>query len=290
MDLFALAARQHGVFTTEQLRSAGLSRRQLQRLIDGGLVEPSLPEVFRVRAAPSTYRLRLSAAVLSMPGALASHRAAARLWDLDGFANAPVEVVVERWHRRRRKTEGVVVHETKDLCGGDIDERYGIACTSLVRTLVDLPAVTHEMRAGDALDAACRHDRPLLDRVAGRHAEVARRGRNGTVRLRALLTERGKGDLVVDSGFERRALRLIQASDLPAPVTQHQIRDTDFVCYLDLAWPDRLLGMECDSVEHHLSVRAFHWERERRRRLLRLGWRILEFTYRDDPARSDGPP
>lgn len=286
MDLFDLAARQHGVFSTSQLRSSGLSQHHFQRLIDQGLIEQHLPEVFRVRAAPASYRLRLSAAVLSTPGGLASHRAAARLWGLDVVGAAPVEIVVERWYRRQRKTEGIVVHETKDLVGGDIDERHGIACTSLVRTLVDLPAVVHELRAGDALDAACRYDRPLLGRVAQRHAEVARRGRNGTVKLRGLLAERGQGDVVVDSGFERRALRLIQASALPKPVTQHQVRDGDFVCYLDLAWPDRLLGMECDSVEHHLSVRAFHWERERRRRLLRLGWKILEFTYRDVTQRG----
>jgi predicted transcriptional regulator of viral defense system len=280
MDLFQLAASQHGVFTIHQARASALSERELNRLRLRGVIERLLPEVYRVRAAPVTYHQRLSAATLSIPGALASHRAAARLWQLDAFADAPVEVVTERWQRRHRQDPKIVVHETKDLVAGDMDERFGIPCTSLVRTLVDLPAVAHEFRAGVALDQAHRWDPTNLARVAARHGEVARRGRNGTVALRALLTERGLGD-VVDSGFERRALRLIEASDLLRPVTQHQVRDVDFVCYLDLAWPDRLLGMECDSVEHHLSVRAFHWERERRRRLARLGWTILEFTYRD---------
>lgn len=133
-------------------------------------------------------------------------------------------------------------------------------------------------KAGVALDQASRHDLDLLQRVGDRHREVARRGRNGTVALRTLLAERGIGDLV-DSGFERKALRLIENSALPRPVTQHHVRDRDFDCYLDFAWPARRVGMECDSLQHHLGERAFRWERKRRRCLIALGWILLEFTY-----------
>lgn len=171
------------------------------------------------------------------------------------------------------------MHETKDLAAADIECHNGIACTSLVRTLVDLPAVVHEFKAGAALDQARRRDETLLQRVGDRHREVARRGRNGTVKLRTLLAERGIGDQQVDSGFERKALRLIEASGLPRPVTQHQLRDGDEVCYLDIAWPGRKVAMECDSLEHHLSEAAFRWERRRRRLIKRLGWSVLEFTY-----------
>ncbi|MEO6988241.1 MAG: DUF559 domain-containing protein [Aquihabitans sp.] len=89
------------------------------------------------------------------------------------------------------------------------------------------------------------------------------------------------GKDLVDSGFERRALRLIKNSPLPRPVTQHQVRDGSFVCYLDLAWTAQRVAVECDSIEHHMSVAAFRWDRERRRRLNRLGWTVLEFTYKD---------
>ena len=37
--------------------------------------------------------------------------------------------------------------------------------------------------------------------------------------------------------------------------------------------------MECDSLRHHLGERAFRWERVRRRRLIALGWTVVEFTY-----------
>lgn len=278
MELFEVARRQHGAFTRKQALEAGCSDRRLLTLTDKGMLERSAPAVYVVRAVARSWRRDVMVAALSIPGALASHRTAAALWGLDGFSPGVVEVVTERWSRRRRSF-GTTVHETKDLAAGDIDECDGIPCTSLVRTLVDLPAVAHEFRCGQALDTAVRNDRLVLGRVRQRHLEVARRGRNGTVVLRTLLDERGEGDRVIDSGFERRALRLIDNSNLPRPETQWCVRDGDFVCYLDLAWPDQRVAMECDSYAHHMNRAAFLWERVRRRSLNRLGWRVLEFTY-----------
>ena len=228
---------------------------------------------------PASWHQRLAVATLSIPGSMASHRSAARLRRLDGFQRAPIELLVERGGKRRRQPRHAILHETLDLKAPDIDEVDGIACTSLVRTLVDLPAVAHEFRAGVALDQAIRQDPAVLGRVAERHREVARKGRDGTVVLRTLLAERGEGH-IVDSGFERRALRLIQGSTLPTPVTQHHVVDGDFECWLDIAWPGHLVAMECDSLRHHMGERAFRWERRRRRHLAALGWTTLEFTYR----------
>lgn len=284
MELIALAEAQHGAFSREQARGIGMTDRRLDRLVANGVVELVLPAVFRFRGTRPNWHHRLMAAVLSTPDALASHRAAARLWGLRGFEQSPVEIVVERWARRGRRPDGIIIHETKDLVAGDIDERDGIACCALVRTLVDLPAVVPSPKAGDALDHAARYDPTLLKRVAARHREVARRGRNGTVKLRSLLAERNES--VVDSGFERHALTLIRSSGLPKPVTQHKVTGLGFTYYLDLAWPGQMVAMECDSIEHHYSISAFQWDRERRRRLNRLGWRVLEFTYADVTKRG----
>ncbi len=280
MDLLDLAAQQHSTFSLAQAVDLGVNPRQLHRMAERAIIERAAPAVFRLRGVSPTWRQRLMVAVLSIPGAMASHRAAARLRELDGFDRGPVELLVVRGRNRRRGLRGAILHETTDLRGSDFAEIDGVPCTSLVRTLVDLPAVAHEFRAGVALDQAMRHDPAVLARVAERHREVARRGRNGTVALRGLLAERGMGDLV-DSGFERRALRLIHASDLPRPVTQHLVVDGDFTCRLDIAWPGPMVAMECDSLKHHTGERAFRWERKRRRRLTGLGWTVLEYTYRE---------
>lgn len=280
MDLYDLAARQHAAFTREQARAVGLTDHHLRGLLARGQAQRAAPGVFVLAGIPSSWHQQLHVAVLSLPGALASHRAAARLRGWDGFERAPLEVVVERGRQRRSAPREVILHESKDLRGVDLDVCEGIPCTSPVRTLVDLPAVCHEFRAGVALDQAIRRDPALLERVVQRHLEVARRGRNGTVALRGLLAERSDANLV-DSGFERRALRLIAGSALPPPVTQHHVVDGDVQCWLDIAWPRHLVAMECDSLAHHQGERAFRWERVRRRHLAALGWTVLEFTYRE---------
>lgn len=278
-ELLAFAATHHGLFTTAIAADHGLDRSRLHRWTSTGRVERVAPAVYRVSGAPPTWRQELLAVVWSSPWTLASHRAAGALRGLDGTRPGRVEVVTPRWTRRRRR--GVIVHESLDLRPCDVDEVDGIPCTTLVRTLVDLPAVVHEFRAGQALDHAARGDRSVLARVRSRHLEVARRGRDGTVALRGLLAERGAGDGIPGSGFERRALRLIEDSALPRPVCQHQVVDGSFTCYLDLAWPRHMVAMECDSLAHHFGERAHRWDRERRRTLTRLGWSVLEFTYED---------
>jgi very-short-patch-repair endonuclease/predicted transcriptional regulator of viral defense system len=280
VELFDRAAQQHGAVSLDQLRAAGVSQQRRRTMIANGTLVPHLPGVFLVGGSPPSWRRSLSAATLWLPGAWASHRSAAALHGLEGFDRAPIEIVVERWSRSRRAT-GILVHESKDLRAGDLTTVDGIACCSLVRTLVDLPAVVSELRAGIALDHAARRRPGLLAAVEQRHLEVARRGRNGTVALRTLLAERGAGPITVDSGFERRMRRLIDQGGLPAPVGQHQVRNGSFTCYLDLAWPELKVAVECDSLRHHADERAFRWDRRRRRELELQGWTVLEFTYRE---------
>lgn len=280
MDLWDLAARQHSAFSRSQARMRGVTDDRLRDLVARRFVTRAAPEVYVLRGVAPTWRQRLMVATLSIPGAMASHRAAARLWGLDGFETAPIEILVVRGRKRARAPRATVLHETMDLKAKDLDERDGIPCTSMVRTLVDLPAVVHEFKAGVALDQVHRRDQTVLPRVLDRHREVARRGRNGTVALRELLAERGHGELV-DSGFERKALRLIARSPLPRPVTQHHVVDRDFQCWLDIAWPDRMVAMECHSYEHHSSVRAVRRDALRRRRLGRLGWTVREYSYHE---------
>lgn len=276
--LFDLAARQHSAVSREQARELGLSDDQIDHLLHRGVLARTAPRVYVLRGTAPTWRQRLMAAILSIPGSMASHRAAARLRLLEGYEAAPVEILVVRGRKRRRAPRGAILHETMDLKAKDLDEVDGIPCTSMVRTLVDLPAVSHEFRVGVALDQAHRRDATVLARVHQRHLEVARRGRDGTVKLRALLAERGHGERV-DSGFERKAPRLILGSGLPQPVTQHHVVDGDFEAWLDLAWPEHRVGMECHSYEFHSSVKAVQHDARRRRRLADLGWSIREYSY-----------
>lgn len=249
----------------------------------GRLLRPA-PGVLVVAGAPETWRQRVAIAAAS-GGGWASHRAAATLWGLDGFPPRQIEVLT--LHGRRHKRTAWIVHETRTIRGVDLGEIDGIPCTSVVRTLLDLAAVAHPFLVGQALDHACRQWPGTLEAVDLRHLELARRGRRGSRLMRELLDERVGRGRHRGSGFETKALRLVRSMGLPEPVLQLEVRDGDFLAFLDMAWPDIKWFVECDSLSNHFGKRAHEWDRARRRHLKRLGWDCAEVTY--DQVTKDGP-
>ncbi|MGH9112060.1 MAG: hypothetical protein ACRDZN_07170 [Acidimicrobiales bacterium] len=249
----------------------------------GRLIRPA-PGVLVVAGAPATWRQRVAIAAAS-GGGWASHRAAATLWELDGYPPRQVEVLT--LHGRRRKRSTWIVHETRTIRGVDLDTIDNIPCTSVVRTILDLPAVAHPFRVAQALDHACRRRAGTLEAIVQRHRELPRRGRRGSRLMGEMLGERLGTGRFVDSDFEAKAVRLVRSIGLPRPVLQHEVRDGDFLAFLDLAWPDIMWSIECDSLAHHFGKRAHEWDPARRRRLKLLGWDFAEVTY--DQVTKDGP-
>lgn len=279
----ALAEQQYGLISRAQLRGLGYTDRRITGLVAGGELVPATAAVFRVAGVPGSFHQRVMAAALASNGYV-SHRAAARLWGLDGFGtHGEPELVSERW--RRRVDNPATLHETKDLRPIDTTIVDGIPTTTVVRTLIDLGAVAPRRRVGGALDDACRRRLVSIEQVRARFIELARRGRNGIGTMRRLLAERPGGEIPPDSYLERLVIRALAEHGVPAPVRQHRVATKDFVAYLDLAWPAHRLALECDSTAFHMSVEQFHHDRERQNRLVLLGWTVLRYTYRDASQR-----
>ena len=270
------AARHHGVIGSRTATDLGASASSIARWVERERVVRAASGVLVVAGAPPTWRQRVAVAAES-GGALASHRAAAALRELDGFPPRQVEVLT--LHGRRRKRRDWIVHESRTLRGADVDEVDGIPCTTIARTLLDLPATSHPFLVAQALDHACRRQPGTLEEVVARHLELTRRGRRGVRLLDRLLEERLGTGRFAGSGFETQTVTLVRRAGLPEPVLQHAVRDGEFVAYLDLAWPAVRWAVECDSLAHHSGKRAHEWDRARRRRLKRLGWDVVEVTY-----------
>src|SRR5258708_37947519 len=76
------------------------------------------PGVYRLAGAPSTWRQSLLAACLAWgDGAVVSHRAAAALWSLPGFASHVIELSVPRGRQRVRPGK---VHRPMSLGSADV--------------------------------------------------------------------------------------------------------------------------------------------------------------------------
>lgn len=274
----------HGVVSWSEARDLRVPPDRLQAWRRSGRIQRVAPQVYAVAGLPDSWRQRVRIATGSSAG-WASHRTAAALDGLNGFRGRTIEVVTMRGRRRERSAW--TVHESRTLRAADLGVIDGLPSTSTVRTVLDLPAVAPPFLVAKALDDACRRGPHVLAAVVRRHHELPRRGRRGAALMSALLGER-LGEPVGTNDFETLAIRLVRSIGLPDPVPQFRVRDgDDFVAYLDLAWPDIRWWVECDGLGSHSGKAAHEWDRQRRRRLKRLGWDGVEITYDDVTRRPE---
>ena len=274
-----LGRAQHGLVTRAQVIGAGWSASGVRRRVAAGRLVVVRPGVYRLAGVPVTWEQRLLAAVLAAgPGAVASHRSAARLWGL--MDDDAVEVTVLAG--RRPRLPEAVVHRSGDLSQDPPVRRSGIPVTSPLRLLVDLGSVVRASVLEDVLDRALERRlvtvagaERVLDRLAGR-------GRAGAGALRVVLDERALGADRPDSVLEARMARLLRAADLPTAVFQHDVRRGGaFVARVDFAYPDVRLAIEVDGWASHSSPRALQSDLARQNALVALGWTVLRFTWPD---------
>ncbi|HEX2191760.1 MAG TPA: DUF559 domain-containing protein [Acidimicrobiales bacterium] len=162
-ELAAKAEAQHGVIAHWQISRTD-PRHVVHRRFNTGRWEPLAKGVYRLAGSPRTWRQALLAAVFAAgPGAVASHRAAAALWDIPGFGAGPLDVLRPR-HTDHRSTLGPV-HETRVLPDELLDERGAVPAAEselerrLLVTLAEggLPPPRRQVHAGGC-DPAGRVD------------------------------------------------------------------------------------------------------------------------------------
>ncbi|QGG96072.1 type IV toxin-antitoxin system AbiEi family antitoxin domain-containing protein [Actinomarinicola tropica] len=279
--LVALAGAQHGVVSVAQARRAGLTDNQLQRLVRAGVVERCDVGILRLVGVTRSWLQDLHVATLRVgrSGAV-SVRAAARLFEVEGFDRAPVELSVPAGHRRRPRLG--VVHEVQDLEEVDLTRRAGLRVTTPARTLVDVAGVVDETTLEVAIDDLLRRRLTTAERLRDTASRLARQGRTGPRAVLGLLDGRARLDEMTETGFETKLLRVLRVAGLPAPTPQYVLRDADgrFVARFDAAYVEVKVGIEADSERWHMNRRRFVADRTRRAVAESLGWRVLGFTHR----------
>lgn len=275
-----LAERQHGLVSRAQAVQAGLSPKAIRhRVATGRWIGPD-QGVFRLAGTPPSWESRVLGRVLAAgPDALASHRTAAALWQLDGARRGIPELTIDVG-RRYHGPPGVRVHRSTDLHLTAAVRRSGIPTTPVDRTLLDLGAVVPPEALHLAVDDARRRGLVDWDGLLDVLVRHARRGRRGAGPLRALLHEHATEVAATDSGFERLAVATLCAAGLPAPVIQHPVTVGGARYRLDLAYPAQRVGIELDGSVH---LRRDVWEADhvRQNALVLAGWTILRFTWRE---------
>ena len=277
-DLCELASVQHGVFTRPQAVALGRSKKIIDQMLRTGILNDPYPGVLCFAGTPSSWMTRLMAATLAGGGSHASHRAAACLHELDGFAETqPVEVTVARG--RYPSIDDVIVHRWTAPDERDYTAIRGIRVSGVATTLAQLGAVVSAYRVEQALDDALRRGysfRWIQETAARLH----RPGPTGTGVLLRLLEDPARQAALPDSFFERTTARLLVDAGLPPPVLQHPVQLLDGrITRVDLAWPQVKWGIECHSRRYHFGPSRAAADHDRDHQLAIAGWQVSYLTW-----------
>ncbi len=233
-----------------------------------------LPDVYCGTDAPADLMLRSLAAyrLVEGRGVLSGHSAAAVL---DAHCaprpDVPAEVTVLGGGLRTRP--GLVVHRNR-LHPGELTQVGDVRCTTPLRTAFDL-----------ARDPNLREAVVAVDRLANRHRFnpdlllnfcVRYRGRRGVARLPEVLS---LATPYSGSPMETRLRLLIVDAGLPRPQVQWVVQDPDSrtAVWLDLAWPELMIGVEYEG-EVHTEPGRVRRDIGRSTRLVDQGWALYRYT------------
>lgn len=244
-----IAARQHGVITTQQLVvHAGLTRAAIRRRVEAGRLHPVHRGVYAVGHRALSFEGRWKAATLALgERAVLSHRSAAELWELLPRRSGLIHVTVPGQGGRRTRA-GLRIHRTLHLPSTATTSRHGIAVTTPARTIADLrrTATANEVRR--ALRQAEFRNLPL--------------------------DELPFDDDRTASDPEHLLLRICRRHRIPPPEVNVAIGPY----VVDFLWRDCGLAVEVDGYGSHRGRQAFEDDRARDAELARLGLEVQRFS------------
>jgi len=276
--LHATAATQLGLLTRADVFAHGGNDNYIQTRIRQRHWHELFPGVYLTGSASPTWLQRALATCLACgPNTVLSHRAGAAAHWLDGSNEGVVEVT--SFQTACPRPRGVVLHRTLRWDPVDRTVKRGVPVTSVNRTLIDYGAVVPPILVERAVEDAFRRGATSEGALRRRLEQVGGRGCRGSGTLRTVLDLRPEGR-PARSGFEVMLLDVIREYELPMPVRNYPVKANGvIVAEIDLAYPDRLVGLEAMGARWHSTVRARRRDEERIARLRALGWTIVDFEW-----------
>jgi very-short-patch-repair endonuclease/predicted transcriptional regulator of viral defense system len=275
-----IAARSIGIVSLAELQACGLSRDAVHKRVAAGHLHVIHRGVFAVGHRGLTHEARIVAAVKACgPTAVASHRAAAYLYELIEDVPRPEVTVLGSGTRLHR---GVRVHRTSSL--DDLDRRRwrGIPVTSPARTLLDCAAVVPERRLRRLVREAFAKRLVRLDELV----EILRRmaPRRGSRRLAVVVAS---GYTPTRSVLEDVVLDVIVRGGLARPDVNVALQLGGRSVVPDFRWPESRLVVEADGRAFHDHKIAREDDAERQALLESHGERVLRVTWEQAMRRPE---
>ncbi len=263
----ALAARQHGNVTREQLLELGLGVSAIKSRARTGRLYRVHTGVYAVGRPPVTPHERAMAAVLACgSGAVLSHRSAMTLWGLLKRWEKPFQVTVTG----DRRPKDITVHRSSTLRRRDLTKQLGIPVTSPARTLLDCAPALSERAFRRAVNDARLGNHLHLPALA----DVVESAANhpGAARLRGLLAT---SDGPTRSEFEDTFRSFCECFGLPRPLMGARVAGYE----VDALFPAQRLIVELDGWRYHSDRDAFERDRNRDADTLAAGFGTVRITW-----------
>jgi len=279
LALRALAADQHGLFTSHLAAACGWSRQRLHRWQRSGRITRVHAGVYRFAGSPTSWEAALLAAVLACgPRACASHRSAMGLHGIEPArrnARTPLEVSIPAGGNAR--PADIIIHRVllpEDHCT-TVD---GIPCTTYERTLIDSAAKLGYRQLARGIDQGLVTNRLTLSSACGVAEALRPAPGRRRARVLRLVDQRTPECEDTDSAREIAVLTELDAAGLPAPIAQCEVTIDGETFFIDAAYPDLRIGIEYQGFDVHRTRSAFDADHRRDRLLTVAGWSILYVT------------
>ncbi|MEI6497554.1 MAG: type IV toxin-antitoxin system AbiEi family antitoxin domain-containing protein [Actinomycetota bacterium] len=278
MRVFALHG---GVALATDLEAAGITRGLIRQRVATGEWKRVAHGVVALAGLSASWDRAARVAVLrGRPHAALSHASAARVHGFDGYAADERLVVtgIDGW--KLPTVVGVQVHRSDMVRASDCVDVDGLRCVMRPVALIQVAATDGRDAAAQALDSMLRHsDSPVWIRKVA--LAWQRGGVRGPAIVLDLLNERVDTRLP-RSWFQRLTKRALAECGIEL-VDEYPVHDADgrLLAELDLAIPELMIGVECQSWRWHSSPSARAHDAARKRRLRLLGWELVEVWWSD---------
>ena len=271
-----LARGQDRLIGRDQIVSSGLSAKVISRLTTRGPWQRVLPRVYSTDGPLDGWKAHVRAAALwGSPDAALSHLTAATMWGLPVRRPEMIELSAER--RLRAPAPWIKTHQASFLLPMDLRSDHGLRLTDPTRTVVDLAAVLDPATLEQSVEMAINKGLTSRARLRWRVQQRDVCGRRGMTVLRALL--RKQQLVTTESPLELRFEQILRDAKLPPPVRQFPVIENGrLVARLDFAYPEAMIAIEIDGYAHHSGRKSWFHDRERRNKIVLLGWRPVHFT------------
>lgn len=145
-ELFDIADRQQGYFTSKQAQACGIARSHFHRKLQSGEWTKPLRGIYRLSQYPIINRPELvlwslwSRDKKDHPQGVWSHETALDIHELSDIMPAKMHMTVPPHFRRQIETPKVLKLHIATLKKTDIETRHGYQVTTPLRTLIDIIA------------------------------------------------------------------------------------------------------------------------------------------------------